>query len=94
MLLGALLLLTTPVQPWYAVTLGGVAVAAGRPEWLAVGVAGYPGYVATLLDRDARPVATLAYACAAALVVGVALLRRSGSAANARTPASNATAGA
>jgi hypothetical protein len=49
-LLGALLLAVTPVQPWYAVTLLGVATVAARPVWSAVAVAGYPYFFAVLLD--------------------------------------------
>lgn len=103
-LLGALLLLTTPVQPWYAVTLGGVAVAAARPAWLAVGLAGYPGYVATLLHLHRPVVTTVSYLAAVALLMGTGLWRRaqreraaaarSGSSANAAIPASNAVPGA
>lgn len=97
-LLGALLLLTTPVQPWYAVVLGGVAVAAGRPEWLAVGVAGYPGYVLTVQGRPAAAVATACYAAAAGGVAAAALLRRrrqvrSGAAAKPAIPTARVTAG-
>jgi len=76
-LLGALLLLVTPVQPWYAVVLGGVALAAGRWEWLAVGIAGYPLYIDTLSSRaDAVHVGTRSYAAAAVLVLVVGAVRR------------------
>jgi hypothetical protein len=50
MLLGALLLAVTPVQPWYAVTLLAVATVAAQPAWAAVAVAGYPYFFAVLLD--------------------------------------------
>ena len=49
-LLGALLLAATPVQPWYALTLLAVAAVAVRPAWAAVAVAGYPYFFAVLLD--------------------------------------------
>jgi hypothetical protein len=49
-LLGALLLAATPVQPWYAVTLLAMAAVAVRPAWSAVAVAGYPYFFAVLLD--------------------------------------------
>ena len=49
-LVGALLLAITPVQPWYAVTLLAVAAVAVRPAWSAVAVAGYPYFFAVLLD--------------------------------------------
>jgi hypothetical protein len=49
-LLGALLLAVTPVQPWYALTLLAVATVAGAPAWSAVALAGYPYFFALLLD--------------------------------------------
>jgi hypothetical protein len=49
-LLGALLLAVTPVQPWYALTLLAVAAVAGAPAWSAVALAGYPYFFAVLLD--------------------------------------------
>jgi len=49
-LIGALLLAITPVQPWYAVTLVAVAAVAVRPAWSTVAVAGYPYFFAVLLD--------------------------------------------
>ena len=68
-LYGALLLLATPVQPWYALGLGAVAVAAARPEWLAVGAAGYPVYVLTVLDRDTQAAGQMSYGAAALVVL-------------------------
>ncbi|MDQ4091378.1 MAG: hypothetical protein M3163_13920, partial [Actinomycetota bacterium] len=50
MLIGALLLAVTPVQPWYAVTLLAVATVAAAPAWSAVALAGYPYFFALLLD--------------------------------------------
>ncbi|MCW2744223.1 MAG: hypothetical protein JWM48_773 [Mycobacterium sp.] len=105
-LYGVLLLLTTPVQPWYAVALAGVAVACGRPEWMAVGLAAYPVYARTVHDQSAVATGRLAYGLALLVVLAAAALRwrrwriavapgqapRSGSAANARTPAPNPTA--
>jgi hypothetical protein len=49
-LVGALLLAITPVQPWYAVILLAVAAVAVRPAWSAVAVAGYPYFFAVILD--------------------------------------------
>ena len=49
-LVGALLLAITPVQPWYAVTLLAAAAVAVRPAWSAVAVAGYPYFFAVILD--------------------------------------------
>ena len=49
-LLGAGLLATTPVQPWYAVALLGVATVAAEPRWALVVAAGYPYFFAVILD--------------------------------------------
>ncbi len=86
-LYGALLLLTTPVQPWYAIGLGVVAVCAGRPEWLAVGVAGYAPYFAAVLDGSSYFGGTLSYGLAAGFVLAVTVWRRRG-AGRSRTPSS------
>jgi Glycosyltransferase family 87 len=105
-LYGTLLLLTTPVQPWYAVALAGVAVACGRAEWLAVGLAAYPVYARTVHDQSAVATGRVSYGLALLVVLAAAAWRwwrsraaaptgqapRSGSLANARTPASNPTA--
>jgi hypothetical protein len=48
-LFGALLLATSPVQPWYATTLLAVAALAGRPRYAAVVLAGYPYFFAVIL---------------------------------------------
>ena len=76
LLLGVLLLVVTPAQPWYA--LGLVAFAAlGRAWWwLGVGVAGYATYVPGLIGKDAGTVGPVAYGLAAALVGAAALLQR------------------
>ncbi len=86
-LYGALLLLTTPVQPWYAVGLGALCVCAGRPEWLAVGIAGYAPYFAAVLDGDISADGRLSYGLAAAFVLAVSLARLGG-AGRSRTPSS------
>ena len=49
LLLGALLLATSPVQPWYAVSLLAVAALAASPVWVAVVAAGYPYFFAVIL---------------------------------------------
>ncbi|MDP9072125.1 MAG: DUF2029 domain-containing protein [Actinomycetota bacterium] len=49
-LMGALLLVTTPVQPWYAVTLLALATVAVAPRFALVAAAGYPYYLAVILD--------------------------------------------
>jgi hypothetical protein len=49
-LLGALFLTTTPVQPWYATSLVAVAALTAWPWWVAVALAGYPYFFAVILD--------------------------------------------
>ncbi len=69
-LLGTLLLATSPVQPWYAVTLLAVATVAVQPWWAAVVIAGYPYYLAVILDHPhAVALGRLAYGGAALVVV-------------------------
>lgn len=48
LLLGAALLLATPVQPWYGLPLAALAVLAARPVWLAVPAAAYPAFFAVV----------------------------------------------
>ncbi len=70
MLLGALLLATSPVQPWYGVALLAVATLAGRPWWAAVVVAAYPYYFAVILDQPhAVGLGRIAYGTALVVVV-------------------------
>lgn len=69
-LLGALLLAVTPVQPWYAVTLLAVATVAARPAWSAVAVAGYPYFFAVILDSPyAVAIGRASYGLALAVLV-------------------------
>ena len=69
-LLGALLLAVTPVQPWYAVTLLAVATVAAAPAWSAVAVAGYPYFFAVLLDAPhAVAIGRAGYGLALAVLV-------------------------
>jgi hypothetical protein len=70
-LFGALLLLSSPVQPWYAVAVIAVAAFAGRPWWAAVAVAGYPYFFAVILaSRHAVGIGEAAYGLAALVVAG------------------------
>jgi hypothetical protein len=48
LLLGAALLLATPVQPWYGLPLAALAALAVRPVWLAVPAAAYPAFFAVV----------------------------------------------
>jgi hypothetical protein len=69
-LLGGLLLVATPVQPWYAVTLLAVAAVAGRAVWTAVLVAGYPYFFAVILDHPhSVAIGRWGYGLAAVIVV-------------------------
>ncbi len=75
-LVGALLLATTPVQPWYAVTLLALATVATAPAWALVAAAGYPYFFTVILDSaHPAPVGRLSYGLALAGVV-VAARRR------------------
>ena len=48
-LFGGAVLIATPAYPWYSLPLVALAVLAGRPEWLAVAVAGDLAYASTRL---------------------------------------------
>lgn len=75
-LLGALLLAVTPVQPWYAVTLLAAATVAAKPAWSAVALAGYPYFFAVLLDAPhAVAIGRVSYGLALAVVVAGSLPR-------------------
>ena len=75
--LGALLLIVTPVQPWYAVTLAGLGCLADVPWWTLVAVAGEPYYATVILDDPHQVlVGRLAYGLAALGIVALAGWRR------------------
>jgi hypothetical protein len=75
-LVGAVLLATTPVQPWYAVMLLACATVAGCPAAATVVVAGYPYFFAVILaDRHAGGTGQLAYCAAALAMLGWQTLR-------------------
>ncbi|EAP98242.1 hypothetical protein JNB_14798 [Janibacter sp. HTCC2649] len=65
LILGSLLLLTTPSYPWYALPMLACAVLAGRLEWLAVALAAVLAYA----SASVPPVPTMAYAVSAAFVL-------------------------
>ena len=73
-LVGALLLATTPVQPWYAVTLLALATVARAPAWALVAAAGYPYFFAVILD-SAHP-ATIGRLTYGLALAGVAVAAR------------------
>ena len=67
---GTLLLLTSPVQPWYSITVLALAALAARPWWAAVTLAGYPYFFAVILGSPhAVVIGQVAYGLAALAVV-------------------------
>ena len=81
LLLGAALLLATPVQPWYGLPLAALAALAGRAVWLAVPAAAYPTFFAVVPDGPspgASRTGSLCFALAlVVVVVGEVRQRRS-----------------
>jgi len=75
-LYATLLLVATPVQPWYALSLAALAVLAGRWEWQLVGFAGYPPYFAAVFDGDIAAAGRTSYGLAALAILAVTLARR------------------
>jgi hypothetical protein len=73
-LVGTAFLVATPVQPWYAVLLLGLAAAARRPEWLVVAAAAYPIYFSAAPDVKVT-VGSWTYGVAAVIVAAAALAR-------------------
>lgn len=80
------LLLITPVQPWYAILLLALITLA-RAWWaLPIAAAIYPLFFTTVLHDNGVLVGRISYGGAAALLALVALLRRTGSGSAAPTP--------
>lgn len=76
-LLVALFLITTPVQPWYAVSAVALGSLATWPASAGVVVAGYPYYFSVILDyRHTLGLARLSYGAAAVVVLADALALR------------------
>lgn len=76
-MLTTVILVTTPVQPWYGVVVGGLGVVAGRPWLLVLAAAGEPYYAATILHQhDQFAVGRVAYGVALAVAVGGEVARR------------------
>jgi hypothetical protein len=72
-LMGALLLATSPVQPWYAVSLLALAAVAAQPRWGAIVIAGYPFFFAVILAyRHTTGLGQLCYCAACFVVIGIA----------------------
>ena len=69
-LFGTLLLVTSPVQPWYSVSVLALAALAGRPRWVAVSLAGYPYFLAVILGSPhAVGIGQASYGAAAVIVI-------------------------
>ncbi|HWH27588.1 MAG TPA: glycosyltransferase 87 family protein [Mycobacteriales bacterium] len=78
-LLGAALLLATPVQPWYGLPLAALAALARRPEWFALPALAYPVFFAVVPAGPSEAAAwtgTACYAVALAVVLAAAVRRR------------------
>ena len=71
-----MLLLATPVQPWYALLLLALVVLTG--DWWAVplAAAAYPLFFATILDGPAVPLGRLSYGVAGLVALSAGLLAR------------------
>jgi hypothetical protein len=68
--LSVLILVTTPVQPWYAAVAGGAGVLAGAPWLLTLGLAAEPYYAAVILaDPHQVAVGRIVYGLALAVVL-------------------------
>ncbi len=77
LLLGALLLVATPVQPWYAVSVAALGLLDRAWWWSVLAVVGIPYYVSVLFDDpDADLHGQLAYGVALVVVVAAELVRR------------------
>ena len=82
MLMGTLLVVASPVQPWYAVTLLAFATLAVEPQWAILVAAGYPYFFAVILLQPHRiGIGQLAYGLAALCCASWAPRRRKASAA-------------
>ena len=76
LLLGALLLVATPVQPWYAVSVAALGLLDRSWWWAVLAVVAWPYYVAVILDHpEAELIGQATYAVALA-VIAVVLARR------------------
>ncbi len=77
LLLGALLLVVTPVQPWYAVSVAALGLLDRAWWWAVLVVVAWPYFVSVILDDpDATSLGRAGYGLALAVVVGGALVRR------------------
>ena len=84
LLLGAALLVATPVQPWYGLPLAALATLAVRPVWLVVPAAAYPAFFAVIDDGPtdwAARVGSASFAVAFVVLLAVRARRPGGPAA-------------
>lgn len=73
-MMGTLLVVASPVQPWYAVTLLALATLAVQPRWSVLVAAGYPYFFAVILLHPNRlGIGQLAYGVAGAAVVAATI---------------------
>jgi hypothetical protein len=63
LLLGAALLLGSPVQPWYGLPLAALAALAARPAWFAVPALAYPVFFAVVPAGPSDGAARIGSAC-------------------------------
>jgi hypothetical protein len=75
---GALLLVSTPGYPWYALLLVALVGLGARAEWLALAAGGYVAQWAPELHLDGLLAQRLGYGLAGLVVLGGWLLRRRG----------------
>ncbi|MEO5678362.1 MAG: glycosyltransferase 87 family protein, partial [Acidimicrobiales bacterium] len=77
LLLGTLLLVATPVQPWYAVSVAALGLLDRAWWWALLAVVAWPYYVAIVLDEPrADTIGRAGYALALAVVAAAAVARR------------------
>jgi hypothetical protein len=63
LLLGAALLLGSPVQPWYGLPLAALAALAARPAWFVLPALAYPVFFAVVPDGPSEGAARVGSAC-------------------------------
>jgi hypothetical protein len=77
LLVGALLLVVTPVQPWYAVSVAALGLLDRAWWWAVLVVVAWPYFVAVILDDpDATSLGRAGYGVALAVVLAGILARR------------------
>jgi hypothetical protein len=87
-LLGALLLVATPVQPWYAVSVAALGLLDRAWWWAVLAVVAWPYFVAVILDDpDADSLGRAGYGVALAAILALVLVDRHRRARNPSLPA-------